>query len=85
MLLLMFNRIRGRSFGIYLDEKENWYIQDVVHEALPSSQIESEVAMNAFLETKFETFINLFRMSKDFYMLEGREGKSYYWALFVRG
>ena len=63
---------RGRSFGIYLDEKENWFMQDVVHEQLPSSQIESEVAINNSFRSEIRNLYQSFSEYKDFFMLEGQ-------------
>ena len=63
----------GRSIGIYLDDKENWFIQDVVHEALPSSQNESGVAIDATFRSEVRDLYQSFSESESFYMLEGRE------------
>lgn len=64
------NSVRG--FGIYLDEEENWYMSEPIHEPLPSIQNEAEVTINTRFKSEVQDLYQSFSEHHDFYLLEGR-------------
>lgn len=60
-----------RGFSIYLNEEGNWYMDGPIHEPLPSSQNEAEVAINTRFKSEIQDLYQSFSAHHDSYPLEG--------------
>ena len=64
-----------RSVRVYLDEEQNWFMQEAWHEKLPSIQIEPEIEVNSDFKKRDQVTISSIFTSKRFFRIRGCERK----------